>query len=261
MFGSLEFLSAVVHLPFIYSVFGKGQQLVLVLVVMRPRNNSQVSHSSDQDSPPAILNQNFDMSAGSVFHSPRSETTGGVHPASGSLIPLECVRCPGRFRWECDYGHHTTVVHSPDCSSPSPLGCVGECRFGYSDIIVNTAKARWRKRKLTIAGSVMVVLSLAILGTLGTGVHYLSQLVAKTDSVQEVEPGQLVPTVTTALENITGQDTTLSLAPSTTLAPRSVDDPDTMSLPLEHPEYMDFVVSANGTVVGFGDGEDGDSYK
>ena len=204
------------------------------------------SDSSDQDSPNSIINQNFAMSATNSL------------PDSSSQVPLECVGCPGRFRWECDRGHHTTVVHSPDCSTPNPLLCVGECRFKYSDIIVNAAKTK--KRKLTIACSVMVLLSVAILSTLGVGVHYLGKLVAKTDSVQAVEPGHLVPTVATALVNIVGQDTTPSSASSTSLVPSSVDDPITMSLPLEHPEDMDWVLSANGIVEGSGDVVNGDSY-
>ena len=220
-----------------------------------------VSDSSDQDSPNTILNQNFAMSAGSTFHSSRSENSGGPPPASGSLVPLECVGCPGRFRWECDRGHHTRVVHSPDCSTPNPLLCVGECRFKYSDIIVNAAKTKWRKRKLTIACSVMVLLSVAVLSTLGVGVHYLGKLVAKTDSVQEVVPGNLTTPVSTALVDIVGQDTTPSSAPPISLVPSSVDDPITMSLPLEHPEDMDWVLSANGIVEGSGDGVNGDSYE
>ena len=202
------------------------------------------SDSSDQDSPTSLINHNFTMSA--------------TNPVpDSSSIPLECVGCPGQFRREFDCGHHTKVVHSPDCSTPDPLMCVGECRFECSEVIVNAAKTKWRRRKLTIACSVMVVLGVAVLSTLGAGVHYLSMLVAKTNTVQDVELGQPATTVATALKYSTGRDTTTGFVPPTALVLRGVA---ITVLPLEHPEDADWIMATNGIVEGSGNDNTGDSY-
>ena len=205
---------------------------------------SEVSLSSDRDLPPILKLDPNQSTVDTEYQSTRSGTISGSPPASGSpAIPLDCLRCPGQWRWECSRGHDSTVSHSPSCSSPEGLLCGGECRFSYSDTVMRTAQGTWRRRRGRIVISILLVLGAVILSTMIATLYVLTQFISQVNLGQEVVPGELVTTVPT---DMTGVDTTLSPDPvAWTLS--IAHDAINMSLPLEHPEYLGFAMSANDT--------------
>ena len=216
-----------------------------IMTVSRSAGNlSDVSLSSDRDSP-ATLNLTHNSTAvGTEFQSLRSDNTSGLPPASGPpSIPMGCISCPGRWRWECDSGHQSTVAHSPSCSTPDPLLCNGECRFGYSDIVVRTAKGTWRRRRGQLVISILLVLGAGLLGTMIVLIHVLEKFISQMNMGQEVAPGELVTTVP---KKVTGLDSAPSPDPVARTLPIAVDAIN-MSLPIEHPEYLDLAMSINNT--------------
>ena len=196
-----------------------------------------MSDSSDQDSPTSLVNHNFTMPANNSI------------PDSSSF-PLGCVGRSEQSRRGFDRGHHTMVVHSPGCSTPDPLMCMGECRFKYDDVMVNTARTKWRRRKLTIVCSMMVVLGVAVLSALGAGIHYWAMSVTQTDTVQDV--------VATSLKHSSEQYTTPSFVSPTTPVLRSLAITE---LPLEYPEDVDWIMATNDIVESYDNDETGDSYN